>query len=509
MKPDRPGFVTPTMRLSLSPQEAWQPLPAAEWTTDAARHLLRRAGWTARTEDVTRATQEGLSATLDRLFPAALPRLEKPRLVARFEETALNVQQSLQGKTGDERLRGQRELQERSRIAIQELSIKWLQFASVPAHSALAKWVLFLSDVYVIAADKVRNAGVVYQHFDILAQNGFGPAPALAKAVSRSPAMVIYLDLAQSQLRAPNENFARELFELFVLGEGNYTEADIKEAARAFTGYRTRPEGGFRLDLRQQDLREKTLFGQKGKFTGDDVIDLAYRQPAAATFLPREMARTYLSDSALPAEHLAALGELWRAGGLELQSLVRQFFSSRLFFAPEFRGNVIKSPIQFYLGLVQDLGLDVAPIPRLTLTPLRQMGQALFYPPNVRGWVGGRQWINSATLTARRQFVESLFNAIDENTLNADEQIELVAARTNGIHHFTVTDPDLEPLAQLAPSAAAGRLVDDLLPGAGATDVRESLQQFIATGPTDPRQRLRRLRRAAVTVMQSPEYQLC
>ena len=197
VKPGCPGFVTPKMRLSLSPQDAWQPLPAAEWNPDAARHLLRRAGWTARADDVARATREGLSATLDRLFPAEPPRLEKPRLIARFEETSLTVQRSLQGKTGDERLRGQRELQERSRIAIQELSIKWLQFASVPAQSAVAKWVLFLSDVYVIAADKVRNAGVVYQHFDILARNGFGPAPALSKAVSRSPAMVIYLDLAQ------------------------------------------------------------------------------------------------------------------------------------------------------------------------------------------------------------------------------------------------------------------------------------------------------------------------
>lgn len=497
------------MRLSLSPQEAWQPLPAAGWTADAARHLLRRAGWTARAEDVARATQEGLAATLDRLFPAAPTLLEKPLLVSRFEETAMSVQRSLQGKTGDERLRGQRELQERSRLAIQELSIKWLQFAAVPANSAVAKWVLFLSDVYVISADKVRNAGVVYQHFDILARNGFGPAPALSKAVSRSPAMVIYLDLAQSQLRAPNENFARELFELFVLGEGNYTEADIKEAARAFTGYRARQEGGFRLDPRQQDLREKTLFGEKGKFTGDDVIDLAYRQPAAATFLPREMARSYLSDTSLPAEHLMALGEHWQTSGFELRALVRRFFGSRLFFAPEVRGNVIKSPIQFYLGFIQDMGLDVAPIPRLTLTPLRQMGQALFYPPNVRGWVGGRQWINSATLTARRQFVESLFNAIDENALNADEQIEIVAARTNGTQHFTVTDSDLEPLAWLGPPAAAARLVEDFLTGTPATEVRESLQQFIASGPPEPRQRLRRLRRAAVTVMQSPEYQLC
>jgi uncharacterized protein (DUF1800 family) len=497
------------MRLPLSPQDAWQPLPAAEWNADAARHLLRRAGWTARADDVERATRDGLAKTLDRLFPDEPARLEKPRLVVRFEENALAVQRAMVGKTGDERLRGQRELQERSRLAIQELSIKWLQHAARPEHAAVAKWVLFLSDVYVISADKVRNAGVVYQHFDTLARHGFGPAPALTKAVSRSPAMVIYLDLNQNQLKAPNENFARELFELFVLGEGNYTEADIKEAARAFTGYRTRPEGTFRLDPRQQDLREKTVFGATGKFSGDDIIELAYSQPPAATFLPREMARFYLSETTLPAEHLATLGQVWRESGFELRTLVRQFFGSRLFFAPEFRGSMIKSPIQFYLAVIQDLGLDVAPLPRLTLTPLRQMGQALFYPPNVRGWVGGRQWINSATLTARRQFVETLFTPLDENSLNADEQIELVAARSNGAAHFTVGDPELAPLAELDAAATSGRLVADLLAGTPAAEVRQNLEQYLASGPADPKQRLRRVRRAAATVMQSPEYQLC
>ncbi len=264
------------MSLSLSPKEAWHPLAASEWNASAAGHLLRRIGWSAQTEDTERAVREGLSATLDRAFPAEPPLLGKPRLITRFEEHAMTLQRELQTKTGDDRLRLQRELQERARQAIQELSVKSLQYGAQPASAAVAKWVLFLSDVYVISAEKIRNAGIVHQHFDILGRHGFGPAPALSKAVSRSPAMVIYLDLAQSQAKAPNENFARELFELFVLGEGNYSESDIKEAARAFTEYRARLDGVFRLDPRQQDLGEKKVFGANGKFTGDDVIELAY-----------------------------------------------------------------------------------------------------------------------------------------------------------------------------------------------------------------------------------------
>lgn len=498
------GAMTPT----ISPQAAWQPLPPQEWNADAARHLLRRAGWTARADEVERATREGLATTLDRLFPTVPPPFAKPRLVANIEAKARELLSSMQKAAPEERLRTNREVQERSRIAVQELSIKWLNFAAQPDASAFAKWVLFLSDVYVISADKVRNAGVVYEHLDVLARHGLGAAPALTKAVSRSPAMVIYLDLNQSQLKAPNENFARELFELFVLGEGNYTEADIKEAARAFTGYRARPDGAFRFDARQNDTRPKTIFGTTGPYSGDDVIELAYSQPAAATFVPREMARFYLSEAPLPAETIAALGEAWRATGFELRALLHQFFGSRLFFAPQYRGNMIKSPVQFYLGLVQDLQLDVAPIPRLTLTPLRQMGQLPFYPPNVRGWVGGRQWINSSTLTARRQFVESVFAPLDDRSLNADEQIEIVAARTNGQGRFTVPDEPLASLATLEPADAAQRLTTAFLPQ-GAAGVAGTLRDFLATAAKTPQEKVRRVRRAAVTLMQSPEYQLC
>jgi uncharacterized protein (DUF1800 family) len=497
-------------RLLPSPQQAWLPLPDTEWDAENAQHLLRRVGWTARPEEVERGVHEGLPKTLERLFPTPPPLLAKPRLVEHFEENALALARSTQTKTGEERLRATRELQERARVALTELSIKWLEFAARPENAAFAKWVLFLSDVYVVSADKVRNPGVLWQHFDVLARHALGPAPALTKAVSRSPAMVIYLDLNQSQLKAPNENFARELFELFVLGEGNYTEQDIKESARAFTGYRARQDGVFRYDARQHDVSPKTIFGATGKFTGDDVIELAYSQPAASMFLPKEMARFYLSDGGLTNDYAAALGDVWRASGFELQALLRQFFGSRMFFTREFHGNFIKSPVQYYLGLVQDMQLDVAPIPRLTLNPLRQMGQALFLPPNVRGWVGGRNWINSATLVARRQLTEMLFNPLDERALNADEQFELVAARSNGIERFTVADEWLESLAALEPAAAAEKLAARFLPGPSAHAIAQELRQFLASGAaTDPKARLARVRRAAVTILQSPEYQLC
>jgi hypothetical protein len=504
------AFVFAAMPFSFPPDKAWQRLPAQDWNPEAAAHLLRRTGWTARPVDIERAVRDGLDATLDRLFAPDAKRMPKPRALVRLEEIGPDLAREAREKTGEERLQVQRELQERGRVALQDLSLKWLTYAVQPDASAMAKWTLFLSDVYVISAEKVRNASLIYEHFDILGQHGLGPAPALTKAVSRSPAMVIYLDLNQSQRRAPNENFARELFELFVLGEGNYTEADIKEAARAFTGYRAQQAlGQFQYVTGQHDPTPKTIFGETGPFTGDDVIDLAYKKQAAAAFLPHEMVKFYLSDSPLSPEYLASIGEAWRESGFDLRWLARTFFGSQLFFAPEFRGTFIKSPIQFYLGLLQDLQLDIAPIPRMTLNPLRQMGQWLYYPPNVRGWVGGKNWINSATITARRQLVEMVFTPINERSLNADELVDLTAARSNGATDFTVPDAKLAPLSQLPANDAATKIVSQYLGSDRASEVRVSLEQFLTTNQAESAQRLRSIKRAVATVLQSPQYQLC
>ncbi len=498
-----------SMNPSLPAAEAWQPLPAAAWDAAAARHLLRRAGWSATPAEAARAVADGLPATLDRLFPAQLEPFPEPRLLAHLRADAPELARRL-GAAADEPAKRQlqRELRERAQLALQDLSLRWLQYAAQPATAAGAKWTLFLSDVYVVGSDKVKNPALLWSHFDLLARHALGPAPVLTKAVSRSPAMVAYLDLNESRRDAPNENFARELFELFLLGEGHYTEADIKESARAFTGYRQQL-GVFRFAPRQHDPSLKTIFGRTGPFSGDDVIDLAYQQPAAAAFLPHELVKFYLADTPLPASHLDALGAEWRAAGFDLRTLAHRFFGSRLFFAPEFRGTFIKSPVQLYLGLVQDLQLDVAPLPRQVLVPLRQMGQMLFNPPNVRGWVGGRSWINAATFAVRRQLVEALFAPIREDALNADEELDLIAARAAGATAFSAGPEQFAALVKLPPADATDGLLGSFLALPAAPQFRDTVRQFLANEPGDESHRLRRLQRAAVILLQSPEYQLC
>lgn len=494
--------------MPLSPIEAWQTLPLDEWNETSARHLLRRTGWSATSAMVQKALSAGLEQTLNKLFPPTAASFAEPKAIGNIRDTAAESAKAFRQATEPDRRRLRRERREIFRKAQMELTLDWLQFALKPDMSAQEKWAFFLSDVYVVAVAKVRNPAMIYDHLATLRTHAFGPAPVLTKAVSRSPAMIEYLDLQQSRREAPNENFARELFELFVLGEGHYSEADIKNAARAFTGYRQRNDGFF-YQTRQHDDSRKTVFGHSGNFTGDEVIDLAYREPAAARFLPAEMARFYLSNEPLPNESLDHLADWWRDTGFDLRRLLHRFFSSRLFFSQAYRANYIKSPVQFYLGLLQDLQLDVTPLPRATLRPLQQMGQTPFNPPNVRGWVGGRTWINSVTLAARRQMVQNLFTPIPVDRLNADELAILKAVKMRGQGHFTASPSDL---AQRFPSdnasETAERLTANFLPESPG---REFLQ-IVTDGLVEHDSHTvtpERLARVLETLLQSPNYQLC
>ncbi len=493
---------------SLPVRDAWKPISARDWTPAAARHLLRRAGWAATPTAAQRAYDQGINRTLDELFPASPADFPAPPRVAELQTDLPELtRRAREADSPKERQDLQREARERSRRAEQDLALMWLDVAHHPARAAAEKWIFFLSDVYVVSSEKVRQTNFIWEHHDILRRHAFATAPELTKAVSRSPAMILYLDLQNSRAAAPNENFARELFELFVLGEGNYHETDIKEAARAFTGYRQ--EGGmFRFVTRQHDAKPKTIFGETGRFDGDAVIDLAYRQPAAATFLPRELIRFYLTEGPIDEAYVEELGHWWAASDFDLRSLARHFFRSQLFHDPVWRGARIKSPIEFYLGLTVDLELDVPPLPRTVLSTLRLMGQELYQPPNVRGWVGGRRWINAGTLNARRQLVQFLLTPLDHERLNADEIAALNHAREAGHTVFTVDDERLQQMAEMSDEEIASRFTDYFLPVASSPDARATLVSHLS-GARSPEERLTRIRDIAVALLQSPAYQLC
>jgi len=347
---------------------------------DEARHLLLRTGWAAHRDAVT-----PLPADLQEFTPP-------PRRRGELSEAERKAFQREQVRFG---------LEMRS----------WWFAEMLATDSPLTeKMTLFWHNHFVSSQQKVRFPKLLVDQNRLLRENALGNFGTLLHAIARDPAMVLYLDSAQNRRAAPNENFARELMELFTLGEGHYGEKDVKEAARAFTGWSIdRQTGNFRFYRFLHDGGDKTVLGRSGAFDGDDVLDILLAQPATAEFLTRKLWREFVSPDPDPAE-VSRIAAVLRQSHYAIRPWLRALLLSPAFWAPAHRGVLVKSPVEFLLGLVETL--DVSGVdPRVLALASRQLGQDLFAPPNVKGWPGGDAWISSTTLLARRQMAERVFRA--------------------------------------------------------------------------------------------------
>ena len=499
---------TPPTPQTFSVDDAWKPLPGGFWRIEEAQHFLRRVGFSATPEAVTAALRDSPKAYLQAAFqPGA--NLKKSTALSEFEATIherhIHIYKEVEDEQEKRELR--QEIQREENELFRRFAMDWFYFAREAEHSAQEKFVMFLQDVFVVEQSKVKDTALLFSMQQTLRQGIHENYPDLCKQVSREPAMVRYLDLIQNTARKPNENFARELFELFTLGEGNYTENDIKEASRAFTGYRLKKRYQFHRERKLHDQNRKTVFGETGNWDGDDVIDITFKQPAAKTFLIRELIKFYLTEETVPEAYIEALGDQWAAHDFSLNYLIETFFQSRLFFHPAYRGNMVKSPIHFYLGLCQDLRLDVAPFEARILRSMNTMGQAFYNPPNVRGWLYGEHWINSTTISARRQLVDYLFAKLNEEKLNANEQRDLKAAREAGRGNFLVTPDRLKQVLSLAPDDLAKHFTTYFITAPSRATYHEALQSIL--GDTQTAGAAQRVRHAIIALLQSPAYNLC
>ncbi len=271
---------------------------------------------------------------------------------------------------------------------------------------------LFWHNHFVSSQQKVKLAELMYRQNVTLRANALGHFGELLHAIARDPAMVIYLDNAQNRKGTPNENFAREVMELFTLGEGNYREQDIKEAARAFTGWSIdRDSGTFVFRRFIHDDGTKTVLGRSGNLDGDDVLDILLAQPATAEFITRKLWREFVSPDP-DAATVTRIANRFRSTRYDIKVVLYELLTSDAFYAKENRGVLIKSPIDLVVGALKQFDLKpTEPIPFAVAAAA--MGQNLFSPPNVKGWPGGEVWINSSTLLARKQFLDRLFRADD------------------------------------------------------------------------------------------------
>jgi uncharacterized protein (DUF1800 family) len=323
------------------------------------------------------------------LFPS--PSASVPQdLIALREQAA--------GKSAEEKKSIQARMRKVDQEMMSELRAWWLNRMRWSPFPAREKAVLFWHGHWATSVEKVKSPFAMWQQNEALRAHALGGFEPMAQEISRDPAMMRYLDLAQSKPGQPNENFARELMELFTLGEGHYSEEDIRESARAFTGYRINPANQqFVFAQRLHDGGSKTFFGFEGNFTGRDIIGFLAADPQCARFLCRKLWVFYASENPSP-QLVEALAEAYRENHMDTRLLLREIFRSREFYAPDVVRKQIKGPVQWLVQACKELEI---PLPADSSGILRQLGQMPFAPPNVKGWDGGRSWISSATLLMR------------------------------------------------------------------------------------------------------------
>ena len=308
-----------------------------------------------------------------------------------------------------------------------ELREWWFREMLTTPSPLTEKMTLFWHNHFATSQQKVRFTPLMYQQHVMLRRNALGNFGTMLREVARDPAMLIYLDGANSRKEQPNENFGREVMELFTLGEGHYTEKDIKEVARAFTGWSVdRDTGQFMFRRGIHDYGNKSVLGKTGNFDGDQVIDILLKKPETAQFLTRKLWKEFISPLVgNPADdaQVARLADGFRDSGYNIAKLMRAMLTSDAFYALDNRAALIKSPVEFVVGTMKQFDIDT-PNLRPFVIASALLGQNVFSPPNVKGWPGGEAWINSATLLGRKQLIDRLFRNEDRMEMafrNMDE----------------------------------------------------------------------------------------
>jgi uncharacterized protein (DUF1800 family) len=369
---------------------------------DEARHLLARTGFgptDAQIRSYAVLTREqGVNLVLRDVRPEAVT--APPAFV--HETTALRYPRA-DTVTPEERA-AFRQTQVRQGL---ELRAWWMHEMLVTPSPITERMTLFWHNHFVSSQQKVRSSRLMYRQNATLRENALGSFADLVHAASKDPAMLIYLDTAQSRKGRPNENFAREVMELFTLGEGHYGEADVKEAARAFTGWSVdRDTGRYRFRRGIHDYGVKTVLGKSGRFDGDDVLDIILARPQTAEFITAKLWREFVSAEPDPRE-VQRIAKAFASRDYDIAVALRLLLLTDAFWDPANRGTMVKSPVELVVGTLRQL--DVAPGAAMPFVVLAAgMGQNLFSPPNVKGWPGGEHWINSTSLLARKQFLDRL-----------------------------------------------------------------------------------------------------
>ena len=366
------------------------------------------------------------------------------------------------------------------------------------------KMTLFWHDHF---ACRNTNPRFVQQQNNILRTHALGNFADLLRAVAKDPAMLSFLNNQENKKAHPNENFARELLELFTLGTGHYTESDIKEAARAFTGWGFKPPGEFIFRKHQHDTGSKEFMKKKGNFEGDDILSIILENPQTARFITGKLYRYLVSQESVNEDHVQQLATRFYDSGYRIDSLVEAILHSDWFYDEQYRNNRIKSPIEWMTGLQKHLGVRYDTDALFFLQ--RLFGHTLFYPPNVSGWPAGRAWIDSSSLAYRLKLPETILDSKAALNIQVQADGDVTTPNAQGGMKQLIQSPDLKTyLAALNPAADASWIPDlstYIVPPALANAQQKRIDSQISTAPSPAG----KLQRACMLLTSLPEYQLC
>ncbi|MET8039298.1 DUF1800 domain-containing protein [Micromonospora sp. NPDC005215] len=383
---------------------------------EAVAHLLRRATFGPTADEVDAAERAGPAATLDSLLaPARADRgaaATPPPPLAADPYAALTKES-----TREQRQAASAE----RRKQLQQLTGWWLDRMVAAEDGLTEKLVFFWHGHWATSAQKVKSARVMQGQLETLRRHGRGPFGPLVTAMVRDPALIIWLDGQKNTRKAPNENLARELMELFTLGIGAYTEADVKAGARALTGWVVdKTTAVARFEAKRHDPGEKTILGQSGRFDAEAYAGLLAGQPAAATFVAGRLWFRYAGTESPAPEGLS---------GADTVATLRAIFSAPAF--AQTRGTLVKQPVEWLVGALRQLGIRPSALPeqqhKQLLAGLNALDQVPLRPPSVGGWPAGAAWLTTSSLQARLRTAEMLAAAVNPAVL-----ARLTAAPTAG-----------------------------------------------------------------------------
>jgi uncharacterized protein (DUF1800 family) len=374
---------------TIDPQWAWaryEPSESSPWDRRRAAHLLRRTCFGATYDEVTQAVERSPASVIEQLVEAAIDNSDQ----ATFDQLDAAVVAS--GNT-------------------EPLAAAWL-YRMLFSKSPLRESMTLLWHGHFATSDaKVNNARLMLTQNQLLRQHALGSFSELVHGISRDAAMLIYLDSATNRKSRPNENYARELLELFCLGEGHYSEADIREIARCFTGWEVRQDQ-FRYNRYQHDGSDKEFLGRSGSFDGDAAIGVVLDQAAAPLFVAKKLIRWFVMDEPDPSTDLCQPVANWLVeSSWQIAPVLKRLLGSQIFFSEHAIGRKIRSPIELSVGLLRSL--EGTTDTKQLANRLQRLGHGLYYPPNVKGWEGGRRWIDSASILGRANLVQELVRGKD------------------------------------------------------------------------------------------------